>query len=358
MITDIKRHKTRTIKIGRVLIGSRHPIAIQSMLKTSTKGVVAAVGQIKSLESVGCEVVRLAIEDQKDAAALKRIRREVDIPLVADIHFNYRLALAAIDAGVDKVRLNPGNIFKPVEVRQVIAAAKSARIPIRIGANSGSVRKGSEDVARNLVQSVRAYLKIFEKENFHDIVISLKASTIPETIAAYRQMARVCDYPLHVGITATGLPLDGLVKSSAGIGILLFGGIGDTIRVSLLDDPRQEVLAAQRLLSGLGLRDFGPQWICCPTCGRCEVDLKQKAQSLACEIQRLKPEERARIKDLKIAVMGCVVNGPGEAREADLGVAFSKHKGILFRHGKIVGTVPLASGEKALFDLLRREAKP
>jgi (E)-4-hydroxy-3-methylbut-2-enyl-diphosphate synthase len=343
MRREIKRRKTRTIKIGGVPVGSGHPIAIQSMVKTSAKNVAAAVAQIKGLQAAGCEVVRLAVEDQKDAQALRKIKQQTRIPLVADIHFDYRLALAAIDAGVDKVRLNPGNIYKPVQVREVIAAAKSARIPIRVGANSGSLRGHSGDVVRKLVRSVSEYLKIFEKSAFYDIVISLKASTVLETIAAYQEMARVCDYPLHVGITATGLSMDGLVKSSAGIGILLFGGIGDTIRVSLLDDPQQEVAAAQLLLTGLGLRAFGPQWICCPTCGRCEVDLKQKAQTLARWIQRLSPAERARIKDLKIAVMGCVVNGPGEAREADLGIAFSRHKGILFRRGFLLRTVPLAS---------------
>jgi (E)-4-hydroxy-3-methylbut-2-enyl-diphosphate synthase len=354
---DIKRHKTRTVKIGGVSIGSGHPIAIQSMVKTSAKNVAAATAQIKGLEAVGCEIVRLAVEDQKDAQALKKIKRQTRIPLVADIHFDYRLALAAIDAGVDKVRLNPGNIFKPAEVRAVIAAAKSARIPIRVGANSGSLRGRSGDVAHRLVRSVREYVKIFEKSGFYDTVISLKASTIPETIAAYQEMARVCDYPLHVGITATGQAMDGLVKSSAGIGVLLFGGIGDTIRVSLLDDPRQEVAAAQLLLAGLGLRQFGPQWICCPTCGRCEVDLKEKAGALARWIERLSAAERARIRDLKIAVMGCVVNGPGEAREADLGIAFSKHKGMLFRRGVMQRAVPLASGEKALFELIRKEAR-
>lgn len=361
MNRQIKRRQTRTVRIGGLAIGSGHPVVIQSMVKTSAKNVAAAtaaaVAQIKGLEAAGCEIVRLAVEDLKDAQALSKIKRQTRIPLVADIHFDYRLALAAIDAGVDKVRLNPGNIYKPVQVREVIAAAKGAHIPIRVGANSGSLRGPSGDVARKLVKSVQEYLKIFERSGFRDVVISLKASTIPETIAAYQQMARVCDYPLHVGITATGLPVDGLVKSSAGIGILLFGGIGDTIRVSLLDDPRQEVAAAQLLLAGLGLRAFGPGWICCPTCGRCEVDLKQKAQTLERWIQRLSPAERARIRDLKIAVMGCVVNGPGEAREADLGIAFSKHKGILFRRGAMVRTVPLASGEKALFELIRKEAR-
>ena len=350
----IKRRKTRTVKIGSLKIGSGYPIAIQSMLKVPTKQIDGALQQIKRLEDLGCDIVRFAIEDREDALAIKKIKQRVVLPLVADIHFDYRLALTAIESGIDKVRLNPGNIYKPQEVRAVIAAARSAHIPIRIGANSGSLRIKSKDVATALVKSVLDYLKIFKKNRFEDLVISLKGSDTLATIAAYEKMASACDYPLHLGVTATGLPLDGIVKSSVGIGMLLFKGIGDTIRTSLLGAPEQEVLVAQGLLNSLGLGSFGPDFICCPTCGRCEVDLLEKAQKLQTSILKIDRRKR-RLAHYKIAVMGCVVNGPGEAREADVGIAFSKRKGVLFKKGKIIRTVDLERGEEALFDLIKEE---
>jgi len=353
----IKRRKTRTVRIGRVKIGSGHPIAVQSMLKVPASRTAAARAQIEDLERAGCEIVRLAVEDAPDAAAIPALKRATRLPLVADIHFDHRLALAAIEAGADKVRLNPGNIFRPREVRAVIAAARSARIPIRVGANSGSLRVRRRDPAAALAASVRQYLRIFEKMRFRDIVISLKASTVLETVRAYRLMARSCDYPLHLGVTATGLPLDGIVKSSIGIGVLLCEGIGDTIRASLLDEPSREVTVAQGILAALGIRRFGPCLICCPTCGRCAVDLGAQARAVEESLRRLSKEERARVGNTSIAIMGCVVNGPGEAREADLGVAFSKHKGAIFRKGKVVRTVVFDRAVQALVAMLKRGRK-
>ena len=350
----IKRRTTRTIRIGRVTIGSGHPIAVQSMLKVAAKRTAAAVALLQALERAGCEIVRLAVEDAKDAAVLPALKKAARLPLVADIHFDYRLALAAIEAGADKVRLNPGNIFRPREVREVIAAARSAGIPVRVGANSGSLRIRRRDPAAALVASVRQYLKIFEKMRFRDIVISLKASTVMETVRAYRLMARCCDYPFHLGVTATGLPLDGVIKSSIGLGVLLSEGIGDTIRASLLDEPSREVAVAQGVLAALGVRSFGPRFICCPTCGRCAVDLRAQAESLEASLRHLSKEERARVGNTRIAIMGCVVNGPGEAREADLGVAFSRHKGAIFRKGRVVRTVSFSRAREALVSMVKR----
>lgn len=352
---EIKRRKTRQVRIGKLSIGSAHPIAIQSMLKVRAKDIPAAIRQARQLEGAGCDIIRLAVEDEKDTAAIKTIKRNCCLPIVADIHFNYRLALASIESGADKVRLNPGNIYRPIEVREVIAAARDKAIPIRIGANSGSLRIRGASTACRLVKSALSYLRIFEKLCFYDIVISLKASNVMDTIAAYRLIARKCDYPLHLGITSTGLPLDGIVKSSLGIGMLLFDGIGDTIRISLLDTPFKEVLVAQSLLSGLGLRHFGPEMVCCPTCGRCEVDLRRKAGAIQAWLEKQDRSRKGRIRPYKIAVMGCVVNGPGEAREADIGIAFSRRKGILFKKGKVVRTVGLDRGEKALLGILKKE---
>lgn len=330
---------------------------MQSMLKVPARARAARDAELKTLERAGCEIVRLAVEDRRDAAAIRALKKRTALPLVADIHFDYRLALAAIEAGVDKVRLNPGNIFRPREVREVIAAARNARIPVRVGANSGSLRVRRRDLAAALVASVREYLKIFEKMRFRDIVISLKASTVLETVRAYRLMARFCDYPFHLGVTATGLPLDGVIKSSIGMGVLLSEGIGDTIRASLLDEPSREVSVAQGILAAMGLRSFGPRFICCPTCGRCAVDLGAQARAVEEGLRHLSKEERARIGRTRIAIMGCVVNGPGEAREADLGVAFSKHRGAIFRKGRIVKTVSFDRAPKALVAMLKRGRK-
>jgi (E)-4-hydroxy-3-methylbut-2-enyl-diphosphate synthase len=331
----IKRRKTRVIKIGSVSIGGHNPVAIQSMTKCKTSLVESVVAQIRELESVGCEIVRLAVKDRDDAVALKKIKSAVRIPVVADIHFDYRLAIAAIESGVDKIRLNPGNVFKPNEVRAVVSAAKQARIPIRVGLNSGSVR-GSGDPVSNMIKSAREYIAMLEKMKFHDLVVSLKASDAYGTIQAYRAMARYTDYPFHLGVTATGLPFEGTIKSSVAIGALLLDGIGDTIRVSLTQESREEIKVAQALLKSLGVRNFGPEIISCPTCGRCEVNLVDIVRDLEKAFHKDARLTSPLKKPVTVAVMGCVVNGPGEAKHADLGIAFGKNEGLLFEKGKPV----------------------
>jgi (E)-4-hydroxy-3-methylbut-2-enyl-diphosphate synthase len=344
------RHKTRPIKIGNIYIGGNHPIAIQSMAKTKTANIEDSVKQINELERVGCEIVRVAIKDEQDAKALKRIKERVKIPVVADIHFNWRLALEAIDNGADKIRLNPGNIYKKEQIKEIVYAAKMNRIPIRVGVNSGSLinrkSKGApclpelmhhKSQVDSMVKSALDYLKILEDHGFFDIVVSLKASCVSDTIAAYRKLAGLCDYPLHLGVTASGPYLSGTIKSSIAIGSLLLDGIGDTIRVSLTEEPWQEVEAAKVILESLGLRNSRPQIISCPTCGRCEVDLVNIVRELE---KRLSAAYcRLQAVPVKVAVMGCVVNGPGEAGMADIGVAFGKKEGLLFRKGRIIKKV-------------------
>ncbi|HTY45385.1 MAG TPA: flavodoxin-dependent (E)-4-hydroxy-3-methylbut-2-enyl-diphosphate synthase [Patescibacteria group bacterium] len=343
------RHKTRTVKIGSVYIGARHPIAIQSMSKAKTSDVRATINQIAALTRAGCEIVRVAVKDRQDALAIRKIRAGIRIPLVADIHFDWRLALEAIDSGADKIRLNPGNIYKPAQVREVVSALKLAKIPLRIGVNSGSVKGAVSRKAAlsdRLVASAQAYIRMVEKLHFYDMVISLKASNVRDTVEAYRKMAAVCDYPLHLGLTATGFPLQGQVKSSIAIGALLLEGIGDTIRISLTDQPEEEIRVAKAVLEALSLRHFGVQMISCPTCGRCEVDLIQVVRSLEKELagRTLRPGG----KPITLAVMGCVVNGPGEAKEADVGVAFGKKEGLLFKEGKVVKKIPFHNCVTAL----------
>ena len=324
------RKNTRAVRIGRVTIGAGNPVAIQSMAKVKTSHVEAVVKQIRELEAVGCEIVRLAVKDEADALAIRKIKPRVRIPLVADIHFDWRLAMAAIEGGVDKIRLNPGNIFRKAEIAEVAAAAKLARIPIRVGVNSGSVKGGQASVEA-MVRSARDYIKILEGFKFKDIVISLKASNVADTISTYRAMSKLCDYPLHLGVTATGSPFKGAIKSSIAIGALLSEGIGDTIRVSLTDKPEREVFAAKSILEALGLRRFGPEIISCPTCGRCEVNLVRIVDELEKKLSVLGNAQSKR--PLKVAIMGCVVNGPGEAKEADIGIAFGKKDGLVFKNG-------------------------
>lgn len=336
----IKRRKTRQIKVGTVRIGGNAPVSIQSMAKIETANVPAVVRQIKQLEECGCEIIRVAVKNTKDAYAIESIKSKIKIPLVADIHFDYRLALAAIDSGVDKIRLNPGNLKKVEEIKLVVAAAKKSGIPIRIGLNSGSTDS-------DLVKSALNYIKIFEGMKFRDIIISLKASDVAETVDAYRRIADLCDYPLHLGVTAAGPYDSGIVKSSIGIGSLLLDGIGDTIRVSLTADPVEEVIAAKRILSAVGLRRFGPGIISCPTCGRCQVDLGAIVRQLEQEVA--KSQSRKVTRPIRIAIMGCEVNGPGEAREADIGIAFGKGSGLIFKKGKIIKKI---AAEKAVNELL------
>ena len=319
---------TRQIKVGKVKIGRGAPVVIQSMTKTDTRDVRATVRQIKQLEKTGCEIVRVAVKDFEAASAIKNIKRRIKIPLAADIHFDHRLALLAIQNGADKIRLNPGNIYKEEQVIEVAKAAKKARVPIRVGVNSGSLRGG-------MVKSALDYIKILEKARFYDIIVSLKASDVVETVKAYKQFARKSKYPLHLGVTAAGPVSTGLVKSSIGIGALLLDGIGDTIRVSLTADPCEEVIAAKNILQALGLRNFGPEIISCPTCGRCQVDLQRLVKELSFRLSVI----GYRLSNVKIAVMGCEVNGPGEAKDADIGVACGKKSGVIFRKGKVIKKV-------------------
>ena len=355
----IKRRKTKTIRIGNILIGGNNPVAIQSMAKSKTADTDNTIRQIKELECRGCEIVRLAVKDIHDAKALRIIKKRTNIPIVADIHFDWRLAIEAIDSGVDKIRLNPGNIYKKGQIREIIKAAKLNRIPIRVGVNSGSlpdtIRKTSKtkNTAERMVKTAWDYIKILEKLRFYDIVVSLKSSDIFDTIEAYRRMSRLCDYPFHLGVTATGSPYSGVIKSTTALSILLLEGLGDTIRVSLTDKPEAEVKAARSILKTLGLRSFGPEIISCPTCGRCEVDLvkivkeieKKIMQSTVHSPQSTDRDYRLSTIDyrlpLKVAIMGCIVNGPGEAKEADLGVAFGRKEGLLFKKGKAIRKVSL-----------------
>jgi len=326
------RRRAKIIKIGNVRIGGDLPVAIQSMAKSKTSDADKTIAQIRKLEAAGCEIIRVAVKDHADALALGRIKKNIGIPLVADIHFDWVLAMEAIENGVDKIRLNPGNIFRKSQVREVAAAAKLARIPIRVGLNSGSVGGKGKDQVRDMVDKARAYLKLLESFKFRDIVVSLKAQNARDTIRAYRLMAGYCDYPFHLGVTATGLPMEGLTKSNVAIGALLLDGIGDTIRISLTDNPEEEVKSAKCLLKSLGLRNFGPQIISCPTCGRCEVNLFKVVRDLE---KRLAVFSGRPVKrPVEVAVMGCVVNGPGEAKHADLGIAFGRKGGLLFKKGK------------------------
>jgi (E)-4-hydroxy-3-methylbut-2-enyl-diphosphate synthase len=330
---------TRQIKVGGVKIGGGAPVTIQSMTKTDTRDVLATVRQIKELEKAGCEIVRVAIKDFEAAAAIKAIKRKVNLPLVADIHFDYRLALRAIENGADKIRLNPGNIYKENEIKEVAGLAKKKKIPIRVGANSGSIRLTSvRGKAQDMVKPVLDYIKILERMDFYDIIVSLKASDALSTIEAYKLFSKKSNYPLHLGITAAGPASTGIVKSAIGIGALLLDGIGDTIRVSLTGDPVEEVIAAKNILQALKLRNFGPEIISCPTCGRCQVDLQGIVNKVALRITN---DERRMTKNYhsKIAIMGCEVNGPGEAKEADIGIACGKGSGVIFKKGKILKRV-------------------
>ncbi len=341
----IKKRKSRVVMVGGIPIGGGNPVVIQSMTKVKTADSGKVIEQIIELENAGCEIVRLALKDKDDLRAFKKIKSKVHIPLVADIHFDYKLALMAIDSGADKIRLNPGNIYKKEEVREVISALKSAKLPLRIGLNSGSVKgpgMNRMEMPDKLVKSALAYIKMVEGFKFHDIIISLKASSVIETVLAYRKFASVCDYPLHLGVTATGFPYAGAIKSSIALGVLLFEGIGDTIRVSLTDKPVKEVYTAKVILESLGLRSFGPEIISCPTCGRCEVNLVKLVSDFENKLSSL------RLNPIKVALMGCVVNGPGEAKEADIGLAFGKEYGLMFKHGKAIRKVRFSECEGSL----------
>lgn len=351
----IKRRKTRQIIVGGVKIGGSAPVSIQSMAKTDTRDVKRTASQIKQLEKAGCQIVRVAVKDTEAVGALARIKKMINLPLVADIHFDYRLALLAMQNGADKIRLNPGNIAKPQEINAVINMAKSRRIPIRIGVNSGSA-PASCSGAEGMVKLAMGYIKLFENLKFNDIIISLKASDVATTVSAYRQIASLCDYPLHLGITAAGLPEDAKIRSAVGVGALLLDGIGDTIRVSLTGDPVEEVIAAKQILEAAGVRSFGPQVISCPMCGRCQVDLVRIVEKLKRRLDASYVGRRTLDvgRRIKIAVMGCEVNGPGEAKDADIGIAAGKRSGMLFKKGKPVRKVAEKDFVKALLEEIRK----
>ena len=342
-----KRRPTRQIHIGKVAIGGGAPISVQSMTNTKTTDTEATVAQIRALQAAGCDIVRLAVPDMEAAKNLGNILRQVTVPLVADIHFDCKLALEAIHQGIHALRLNPGNIGGEEKVRAVVEAAKEAGIPIRIGVNAGSLdkkilKKYGGVTPEALVESAMEHVRILEALDFHDMKISLKAHDVPLTIAAYRLMSQTVDYPLHLGITEAGTVNTGIIKSAVGIGALLAEGIGDTFRISLTGDPVVEVRVANEILKSLGLKEYGPTLVACPTCGRTSIDLPAIAAQVE---EKLKDIE----EPIEVAVMGCVVNGPGEARGADVGIAGGNGEGLIFRKGEIVRKVPEADLVNELF---------
>jgi (E)-4-hydroxy-3-methylbut-2-enyl-diphosphate synthase len=339
------------VRIGPVTVGGRSPVSVQSMTKTRTDDVRATVRQIRRLERAGCEMVRMAVPDENAAAALPEIRKRIALPLVADVHFDYRLALAALKAGFDKVRINPGNIGAEWKVREIINAARDSGAAVRVGVNAGSIaksvlRKFRGPTVAAMVESMAVCLEPFEKQRFKNIVLSAKSTEVPETIAVYRELSRHWSYPVHLGLTEAGPPFEGAIRSAAALSVLLLEGIGDTIRISLTGDPMQEVMAGYELLGALGLRRRGPLVYSCPTCGRTGIDVIGLTRAV-------KQALRERPEPLKVAVMGCVVNGPGEAREADFGIAGGKGRGIVFAHGRVVKTC----AENELVDSLLREVE-
>lgn len=346
------RRISRQVEIGGVKVGGGAPVVIQSMTNTDTRDAAKTLAQIRDLAGYGCELIRVAVPDAEAATALKRLKAESPVPLIADVHFDYRLALEALAAGVDGLRLNPGNIGGRDKVRLVVREAKDRGVPIRIGVNAGSLERRLLEkyggvTAEAMVESALDHVRLLEEHDFRAIKLSVKAADVPLMLEAYRQLARVVDYPLHVGVTEAGTLRGGLVKSAVGIGVLLAEGIGDTIRVSLTADPRYEVWAAWEILKTLGLRRRGVEFISCPTCGRCEIDLITIANTVEERLQGV-------TEPLKVAVMGCVVNGPGEAREADIGIAGGKGVGLLFRKGEPVRTVPEAVLVEELIQEIKR----
>ena len=334
----MKRTQTRKITVGTLPIGGGAPVTVQTMCSTKTWDVEATVKQIRAMQAAGADIVRIAIPDMEAAKAVSAIKEQVSVPLVADIHFDYRLALEAAARGIDKIRINPGNIGGEENVKAVAEACKQRHIPIRIGVNAGSlekrlVEKYGHPCAEAMVESAKGHVDLLLQNNFEDICLSLKSSTVPLTVAAYRLAAETFPFPLHLGVTETGTEYNGTVQSAVGIGTLLMEGIGNTIRVSLTADPVREVTAGIAILKAAGVRKGGVKFVSCPTCGRTEIDLI----GLATQV-----EERVRVlkRDITVAVMGCVVNGPGEAREADFGIAGGRDKGLLFRKGEVLGTYP------------------
>lgn len=343
----------KQIRVGDVLIGGGAPVSVQSMTNTKTENVEATVAQIRRLEKAGCDIVRLAVPTMEAAAALERIRQQVSIPLVADIHFDYRLAIAAAEAGADKIRINPGNIGGADRVKAVVDVCRRKGLPIRIGVNGGSLER--EILAKYggvtpeaLLESAMGHVRLLNRFDFDDICISVKSSDVPLNIASYRLLARETDYPLHLGVTEAGTEYMGIIKSAAGIGTLLSEGIGDTVRVSLTADPEREVVAGVSLLKALGLRSGGVNIISCPTCGRTKIDLIAIASQAEACLASCK-------KDITVAIMGCAVNGPGEAARADYGIAGGDGEGVVFRKGKILKKVPMERLLDALMEEIERD---
>jgi len=346
-----KSRPTKQITLGGIKIGGGAPVVVQSMTKTDTRDIASTAAQIKILEASGCEIVRVAVLNIDAAKAIKSIKRKIKIALIADVHFDHRLALEAMKSGADGLRINPGNIGSKEKVREVVSMAKNKGIPIRIGVNAGSLekellKKYKHPTPKALVESAGRHIKILEDLKFRDIKVSLKASDVMKTVEAYRLFSSTYRYPLHIGISEAGPAFQGTIKSAVGLGILLSEGIGDTMRVSLTADPVEEVKVAYEILKCLHLRQTSPEIISCPTCGRCQINIREIVEKVEAGLMKIK-------KPLKVAVMGCVVNGPGEAREADIGIAGGKGMGILFKHGKVVKTLK----EKDLFTVLMNEVK-
>jgi len=330
-----KRRISKPIQIGSVTVGGDAPIVVQSMTKTDTRDVMSTIEQIKELEDCDCELVRVAVPDAEAAQAIRAIKRGISIPLIADIHFDYRLALMTLEAGVDGLRLNPGNISEPKKVRAVAQAAKERNVPIRIGVNAGSLPETANPeltIAQRMVNAALEQIQLLESLDFDLIKVSLKAFDVPTTIEAYQSIAEKIPYPLHIGITEAGTPRTGIIRSAVGISTLLYMGIGDTIRVSLTAHPREEVIAGYEILKSLNLRQHGPILVSCPACGRAEVNIVKLAEAVEKELLNID-------KPIKVAVMGCVVNGPGEAKDADIGIACGKGKAVLFKKGKKIKTI-------------------
>lgn len=344
-----KREKTRKINVGGVQIGGQNRVIIQSMTNTKTKDVKATVNQILELENAGCEIVRVACLDLEDAKSIKEIKSKIHIPIVADIHFDYKIALEAINSDVDKIRINPGNIGDKEKVKKVVEGCKLKNIPIRIGVNGGSLEKDLLDskgkvTAKAMVESAKKHIKILEDLDFYDICVSLKASDLDLCLAAYEEASKSFNYPLHLGITEAGTEFSGTVKSSIGLGHLLRSGIGDTMRVSLSDDPVKEIKVAKEILKDCNLYNKSPKLIACPTCGRTQIDLIPIAKEVEAFLQTIK-------SDITVAVMGCAVNGPGEARNADIGIAGGIKEGLLFKKGEIIKKVK----QEQIVDILKEE---
>lgn len=345
----ILRQNTKEVRIGDVVIGGKHPVAIQSMTNTRTEDIKGTVEQIRRLEAAGCEIVRCTVPTLEAAEALKEIKKKIRIPLVADIHFDYRMAIAAIENGADKIRINPGNIGTEERLRAVVEKAKEYQVPIRVGVNSGSLEKTLLEkyggvTAEGIVESALDKVRMIEDMDYDNLVVSIKSSDVMMCVKAHERIAKQCPYPLHVGITEAGTVYSGNIKSSVGLGIILYEGIGNTVRVSLTGDPVEEIRSAKLILRTLGLRKGGIEVVSCPTCGRTRIDLIGLANQVELMVQEFP-------LDIKVAVMGCVVNGPGEAKEADIGIAGGKGEGLLIKKGEIVRKVK----EEELLETLRQE---